>query len=110
MAARRVCFVYSLTKLVPPENWARRKITNSAGFTGATPISHTTWPASIMVGGNVKARVRGLRLVADDVDWTSGEGPEVHGPSDAMILMLSGRQVGADELTGDGAAELYDRL
>ena len=32
---------------VPPENWAIRKITNSAGLTGATPISTTTMPASI---------------------------------------------------------------
>ena len=32
---------------VPPENWARRKITNSAGFTGAIPMSTISWPASI---------------------------------------------------------------
>jgi hypothetical protein len=29
----------------PPVNWLRRKITNSAGFTGAMPTSQTTWPA-----------------------------------------------------------------
>ena len=33
---------------VPPENWARRKITNSAGFTGAMPMSTMSWPASIV--------------------------------------------------------------
>ena len=46
---------YSLTRLVPPENWARRKITNSAGLTGATPISQTTWPASMPSAGLVSA-------------------------------------------------------
>lgn len=38
---------YSLTSEVPPLNWASLKMTNSAGFTGATPISQTTWPASM---------------------------------------------------------------
>ena len=46
---------YSLTRLVPPENWASRKITNSAGLTGATPISQTTWPASMPSAGLVSA-------------------------------------------------------
>ena len=44
---------YSLTRLVPPENWASRKMTNSAGLTGATPISQTTWPASMPSAGLV---------------------------------------------------------
>src|SRR3954466_7244925 len=35
----------------PPENWLSLKITNSAGFTGATPISTITWPASTTSGG-----------------------------------------------------------
>ena len=46
---------YSLTRLVPPENWASRKTTNSAGFTGATPISQTSWPASMPSLGFVSA-------------------------------------------------------
>src|SRR2546423_997908 len=44
--------LYSVSA-TPPENWDRRKITNSAGFTGATPISHTTMPASIDSAGLV---------------------------------------------------------
>src|SRR6201991_3016642 len=45
---------YSLTaEPSPPLNWLRRKITNSAGFTGAIPISQMTWPASITSGGLV---------------------------------------------------------
>ena len=46
---------HSLTRLVPPENWDSRKITNSAGFTGATPISQTSWPASMPSLGLVSA-------------------------------------------------------
>ena len=44
---------HSLTRLVPPENWDSRKMTNSAGLTGATPISQTTWPASMPSAGLV---------------------------------------------------------
>ena len=44
---------YSATRPVPPENWERRKITNSAGLTGATPISQTTCPASTPSAGLV---------------------------------------------------------
>ena len=31
-------------RAAPPENWAMRKTTNSAGLTGAMPISTTSWP------------------------------------------------------------------
>jgi len=34
----------------------------------------------------------------------------VHGPAEAMLLMLTGRKVGRDELSGPGAPELYERL
>src|SRR6266478_4427165 len=36
-----------------PAIWPMRKITNSAGFTGAMPISQTIWPASTTSGGLV---------------------------------------------------------
>ena len=70
----------------------------------------TRWPVSLAVGGNVRRRVQGLRLVADDLEWSHGEGPEVRGSAEALLLMLSGRPIGRDELTGPGASELYSRL
>ena len=39
----------------PAVNWLMRKTTNSAGFTGAMPISTMTCPASITSGGFVSA-------------------------------------------------------
>ena len=68
------------------------------------------WPLTLMVGGHARSVVKGLRLVADDLDWTHGDGPEVHGPAEAWLRMLAGRRVAADELTGPGAATLYARL
>src|SRR6266850_5512205 len=41
--------------LACPAIWPMRKMTNSAGFTGAMPISQTIWPASTTSGGLVSA-------------------------------------------------------
>lgn len=64
------------------------------------------------IGGFVaaKKRMAGLGWVATDVDWTWGDGPEVRGPGEALILVASGRPGPLDELTGDGVAELASRL
>lgn len=53
---------------------------------------------------------RGLRLVATDVDWQKGSGPEVRGTGEAIALATVGRPVVLDELTGDGVPELRRRL
>lgn len=52
---------------------------------------------------------RGLRLVATDVEWSSGTGPEVRGPGEALALAMVGRPVALDDLTGDGVAALRRR-
>ncbi len=52
---------------------------------------------------------RGLRLVATDVEWSSGTGPEVRGPGEALALAMVGRPVALDDLTGDGVAALRAR-
>ena len=36
-------------------------------------------------------RLRGLRLVATDTDWSGGDGPLVEGPMEALLLLLTGR-------------------
>ncbi len=76
----------------------------------ASFFAGTGFPGSLVVGGNVRKRVAGLRLVTDDVDWSHGEGPEVRGSSESMMLMLAGRKIDPDELTGPGVAELRKRL
>lgn len=68
------------------------------------------WPLTLMVGGQARTVVKGLRLVADDLDWTHGDGPEVHGAAESWLRMLAGRRVADDELTGPGAATLYARM
>ena len=48
----------------------------------------------------------GYRLTATDVDWTRGAGPDVAGPIDALLLLLTGRDAGFAHLTGEGADAL----
>jgi uncharacterized protein (TIGR03083 family) len=66
--------------------------------------------------GTVKNRVfRKLplapyRLVATDVDWSVGDGPEIQGPVVALLLLLTGRRVGLDDVSGEGAERLRREL
>lgn len=55
-------------------------------------------------------RIKGLRLRADDIAWQHGDGPEVAGTGEALLLAMTGRRQAAEELTGPGAATLLDRL
>lgn len=64
------------------------------------------------IGGFLKSkqRMKGLRWRATDVDWTFGEGPEVSGPAEALILAAAGRPAVLPELSGAGLPELARRL
>ena len=64
--------------------------------------------ASFPVGG--RKRIHGLRLVAPDADWSTGDGPEVTGPALSLLLAMTGRDAGLAELTGDGLPLLAARL
>ncbi|MBF6061954.1 maleylpyruvate isomerase family mycothiol-dependent enzyme [Nocardia terpenica] len=60
---------------------------------------------SPVIGGS--RRTRGVRLVATDISWSTGRGPEVHGSAEALLLAMTGRAPAvADELEGDGVALL----
>jgi uncharacterized protein (TIGR03083 family) len=53
-----------------------------------------------------RKKVRGLRLVATDVDWATGDGLEVNGPGEALLLAIAGRRAAFDDLTGPGVDRL----
>jgi uncharacterized protein (TIGR03083 family) len=57
-----------------------------------------------------KRNVKGLRLIATDVDWTAGDGPEVTGSGEALLMAAAGRTEALDDLCGDGLATLRTRL
>lgn len=55
-------------------------------------------------------RVRGVRLVATDLDWAFGRGPEVRGTAEALLMAVAGRSAVSDELSGPGAGRVIRRL
>ena len=54
--------------------------------------------------------LEGLALRATDQDWSYGDGAEIAGASEALVLAVTGRSVVLDELTGPGVTLLRDRL
>lgn len=59
--------------------------------------------------GNTR-RIKGLRLVTEDVDWSWGAGPTVTGTAQSMLLAVNGRPVGLTHLAGDGLHVLTARV
>jgi uncharacterized protein (TIGR03083 family) len=55
-------------------------------------------------------RARGLRLVATDVDWSHGSGPEVRGPGEALLMAMAGRRAALENLDGSGKAKLVQHI
>lgn len=57
-----------------------------------------------------KKHARGLRLVATDLDWTAGSGPEVTGPGEALLMAVAGRPQALADLGGEGLPTLESRV
>jgi hypothetical protein len=55
-------------------------------------------------------RARGVRLIATDLDWVHGDGPEVTGPGEALIMAMAARPDALNQLTGPGKAFLAQRI
>jgi uncharacterized protein (TIGR03083 family) len=56
--------------------------------------------------GFVGRELPAVTLVATDVAWSAGSGPEVRGPASALGLSLVGRRARVTELSGPGADDL----
>lgn len=55
-------------------------------------------------------RVRGVRLVATDIDWTFGRGPDVRGTGEAILMTVAGRPAAVAELSGPGQERVARRV
>ncbi len=71
-------------------------------------------PVLAYVAGNrllgAPERLRELELVADDVSWSAGEGPQVRGNAADLLLVAAGRPAGLAGVTGPGVGRLAERL
>jgi uncharacterized protein (TIGR03083 family) len=55
-------------------------------------------------------RARGIRLMATDIGWTHGSGPEVRGPGEALMMVMAARPDALDQLAGPGKTKLAQRI
>jgi uncharacterized protein (TIGR03083 family) len=63
---------------------------------------------SFAVAG-ARRRAKALRLVATDMSWFAGTGPEVRGPGEALFMAISGRADALSDLSGEGVELLGAR-
>lgn len=56
-----------------------------------------------------RGHLDGLTWRCTDVGWSSGQGPLVEGPAEAIVLSMLGRRVAYDDLDGDGVERLRAR-
>ena len=82
-----------LARRIPPE-----RLRAALDFARYAPTIRGAW------------RVRGVRLVADDLDWSHGRGPEVRGSGEALLMAMAGRRAALDDLSGPGQPKLAQRL
>jgi uncharacterized protein (TIGR03083 family) len=55
-------------------------------------------------------RTRTVRLIATDMDWTHGSGPEVTGPAEALLMVMAARPDALNQLSGPGKTILAQRF
>ncbi len=88
-------------------------IRRALGSRGEHPPEHLVTLAELYknTGAPLRAKKRlvGLQLVATDVDWSTGSGPEVHGPCMSLILAMVGREKALADCEGPGVETLRSR-
>ena len=58
-----------------------------------------------------RRRLRGVRLLATDTDWSAGVGVELQGPIKMLLLLLTGRTTAAlPHLSGPGTRIIRERF
>ncbi|MEE4022492.1 maleylpyruvate isomerase family mycothiol-dependent enzyme [Gordonia sp. PKS22-38] len=82
-----------IERSVPPE-----RLCVSLDFVRIAPLIRGAWTT------------RGVRLVATDLDWSAGRGPEVRGPAMSLLLAMARRPHALTTLSGPGVARLDRRL
>ncbi|RDI50117.1 maleylpyruvate isomerase family mycothiol-dependent enzyme [Nocardia mexicana] len=55
---------------------------------------------------HARKKFGGYRLQATDGTWSAGNGPIVEGSATALLMLITGRDVTREQLTGTGAAQL----
>lgn len=75
----------------------------------ARPVAVLAVLSGVPRGVRADRRAAGLRLRAADLDWAWGQGEDVTGTGEALLMALAGRSAFAARLSGPGAATLAAR-
>jgi uncharacterized protein (TIGR03083 family) len=88
-------------------------IRRALGIAHEYPIDDVVAVADFYKGSNLivgaKKRIAGLKLHATDVDWSTGDGPEVSGPILSLVMAMTGRKEVLGDLSGPGVETLRSR-
>jgi uncharacterized protein (TIGR03083 family) len=103
----------------PKTSWLGEVVVHGEDLRRPLGISHTYPPDAVREvidfykGSNMligsKKRVAGLALNATDDDWQHGAGEAVEGPLLSLLLAMTGRAEGCDDLAGPGVPTLRSR-
>ncbi len=85
--------VVGLHRVIPPD-----RLLVALGFARWAPLIRGAW------------RARGVRLVATDVPWCTGHGPEVRGTGEALLMVMAGRPNALADVEGPGRDRLAGRV
>ena len=81
-----------------------REMPREAAAVAAQRAYTMSWPF------HVRRRLHGFTLAATDHTWSIGDGPVVEAPVQALLMLVTGRDVVLPELSGPGADPLRERL
>jgi uncharacterized protein (TIGR03083 family) len=82
----------NLPRTIPSE-----RLRAALNFARMSPVIRGGWHA------------RGVRLIATDLDWSAGRGPNARGPAEALLMAMALRPSALTQLTGPGTAILRQR-
>jgi uncharacterized protein (TIGR03083 family) len=78
---------------------------SEAARAGADRVWTMGWPFW------ARRRLRGVRLLVSDTEWSAGAGSELHGPIRMLLLLLTGRTATAlSHLSGPGVHVITERF
>ena len=69
-------------------------------------VAQDLWSSRFFSG---KKLFRNLRVTATDADWSAGAGPSISGSIEGLVLAMSGRLVGLEQLHGEGLETVRER-
>ncbi|MDP9073426.1 MAG: maleylpyruvate isomerase family mycothiol-dependent enzyme [Actinomycetota bacterium] len=84
-----------------------KDIANQTAGAPAETLANFYQGSNLIIGA--KKGIAGLTLRATDAEWSTGTGPEVTGPMLSLVLAMTGREAGLDDLAGNGLATLAGR-